>query len=203
MYCAQHSVNVTRGILIHSVVWYFFVPWCSRIGNCLEARATLTLIRWAQYKMNMRITIIFMTCILFISCTNEKDKQKRFIRRHIIGSWTIAYMLDSHNEPIGLMHNIITFDKNGEFGSFFIEKGLWKVEQDSIYNFEIYLISDNPDYNKPFDIKFIKDIDNKLLKLELRSSDYLIVCSKMLYNFDLNIENTNKLIELTKWQNQE
>jgi hypothetical protein len=66
-------------------------------------------------------------------------------------------------------------------------------------NDEFYLKLDTNSifYNDSFRITFFKDTKEKLLKAKLKSKNIEITMRKGLYNFDRNIKNTDKLIELT------
>jgi len=52
-------------------------------------------------------------------------------------------------------------------------------------------------FTDSFKVTFFKDTKEKLLKANLKSENIEIIMRKGMYNFDRNIKNTDKLIELT------
>ena len=146
----------------------------------------------------MKFVLSIALSILLFSCVNEKEREKSLIEKYIIGGWTIDYMTDSLDEPVLLMHNLMSFKRNGEFSSFFIENGNWVINWDSANNVRLYINSNSLAYKNSFIVKFFKDEKNKLLKIKLDSKDFTIVCSKMLFNYDQNLNRIAKLVEVSK-----
>ena len=135
----------------------------------------------------MKFVLSIALSILLFSCVNEKEREKSLIEKYIIGGWTIDYMTDSLDEPVLLMHNLMSFKRNGEFSSFFIENGNWVINWDSANNVRLYINSNSLAYKNSF-----------IVKLKLDSKDFTIVCSKMLFNYDQNLNRIAKLVEVSK-----
>lgn len=144
---------------------------------------------------------IFIICVN-ISCDN-------IIQSTIKGTWSIDSIIVNDSEAISCLSiNILHFSKDicttpRNFCDTF--KKLDEQSMEVNYklfnksNDEFYLKLDTNSifYNDSFRITFFKDTKEKLLKAKLKSKNIEITMRKGLYNFDRNIKNTDKLIELT------
>jgi hypothetical protein len=148
-----------------------------------------------------KFIFIFIICVNY-SCDNV-------IQSTIRGSWSIDSIKVNDNEEITCLSiNVLHFSKDiCSTPRNFCDTFTMLDEQSTEVNYKIisktkdeyYLKLDTISifYNDSFRITFFKDTKEKLLKAKLKSENIEIIMRKGLYNFDRNIKNTDKLIELT------
>jgi hypothetical protein len=145
----------------------------------------------------MNRLFIIILGILFLSCTDENIDTKQ-IKSVLIGTWTIdSYeCLDSMSfSP--LMSNLISFKKNSEFKFPSIDLDHYKLQLSKDNKYSLILYSLDKDDIIDLKLEFINDSINKLLNIKLVSDKFYLRCSKMLYNYDNNINEINELVRIT------
>jgi hypothetical protein len=159
------------------------------------------------------------TLLLFNSCTPLNFGRNYQVTSAIEGWWAIdtIYFKNKYNIRTCLGDNSLFFyfDKKSKFpaagyncgdvvtGSF-DDSGEITLASSNLKNdtipFRLIINTKNQLFSGIYKIVFNKDSENHLLKMELKSDNLYIVCSKALFNFDENIDLVNELEKIT-WTN--
>ena len=142
-------------------------------------------------------TNIYLILIYLVIISSSANKDLKTIKAGLEGNWTFDSMSLGENHSLTVMSNILTFKKNGEFLFPGTDNISWKVKFDSLYIIQIKFSSEIQEFNNTFIIQFRKDRTDKLLKLYMTSDMLKLNCSKMLFNYDKNTDEIEKLIKLT------
>lgn len=95
------------------------------------------------------------------------------------------------------MSNLVSFEKEKQLKISGIENGLFSIEKKDQNDFLLIITSQNPAFTDSLKINFLKDTNNKLLKLRLHSVRVEMTCSKLLVNFENELLKINTIVELT------
>lgn len=150
-----------------------------------------------------------MKKIIFILVVSVNFSCNNLVQSTIEGSWSIDSIKVNDNEEISCLSiNLLHFSRDTcstprNFCDTFTKldeqsrEVTYKLFCKSKGEYYLKLDTNSIFYNDSFRISFFKDTKEKLLKAKLKSENIEIIMRKGLYNFDRNIKNTDKLIELT------
>lgn len=139
--------------------------------------------------------------LLCSSCNNK-------VATNIIGWWSIDSIFYMNNDIKSCLLNNGLFFHDGDVIlpttenycdsniSTYINKGMWQIV-DSNGRIILDVKSGNQVFSQRFVVKFVKDGKNKLLKMELMSSQIYIMCRKGLFSYDEEL--INELVEKTTY----
>ena len=141
--------------------------------------------------------ISFCILVLILSSCSRKDS-KTEIESALLGMWTIETLDFTRPQTIRpLTSNILNFNKDSELKFPEAKRVNWFIQKNQDKNYSLILKSEEPEYNNSYKITFVKDSQNKLLKLHLISESIEMVCVKGLYNFDRNENIIDRVVKLT------
>lgn len=157
-------------------------------------------------KVNNKLWIIFIL-IAFVSCSNEVediingsswDKRKIFINGY--DAFFCFYYSGISFDRDGTM---ILMDNNNLEGCDTLDsparRGKWEIYQKKDKKYYLKITSkQNSVFTGEHRIIFYKDTVNRLLYLNLRSENFYYLGAKFLFNYNININKVNKLIQLTQ-----
>ncbi len=153
-----------------------------------------------------KLLIIFIS-LTFVSCSNEVEdiiSGSKWDRRKIF--------INGYDAFFCFKGSMVSFDRDGTVRLLelnYIEgcdtldspalRGKWKIYQKKDKKYYLKITSkQNSVFTGEHRIVFYKDTVNRLLYLNLRSENFYYLGAKFLFNYNININKVNKLIQLTQ-----
>jgi hypothetical protein len=146
---------------------------------------------------------------LFSSCSKTRE-----IKTTIQGLWTIdtiyykgvdmQYCLQSDNmfKFDGSGECILPITENNCAGfSTFVKTGNWDIVRTDSIHIILNIQTPNSMFSGKFKIVFKKDDNERLLKMEIKSSNLYLVCRKGLYSYSGNMDVINDLVNISQKNN--